>query len=302
MKDCMFCKVKGFKVRLIMNLVAKLYQRTYDGLMMQVYKRAPKIREYKKNLTANATRTGVIKHGVTLLCPTYKKYYYCDKDWDEGYFFRYKPVTEKGKYPVIIYLHGHGLNRAGMNNMQLFEFSWLKKNLNTKKCHQVAAHLDISCEYNRAEHSRALDGIIDYIQNTYKNVDFNRIYLAGTSHGGYGCVYEVLRNPDKYAAAVISMAYTFNELVIPPEKIRVNPFVRCLTDEDYKTLAKTPFFLSWAKNDTYNMVMSNELLLKNLQANNANVQFEIYDDGGHTIASKFYKKPDWLKWMFELSR
>ena len=98
------------------------------------------------------------------------------------------------------------------------------------------------------------------------------------------------------------MAYTFNELVIPPEKIRVNPFVRCLTDEDYKTLAKTPFFLSWAKNDTYNMVMSNELLLKNLQANNANVQFEIYDDGGHTIASKFYKKSDWLKWMFELSR
>lgn len=285
-----------------MNLIAKLYQKTYDGLMILTYKIAPQIQSYKRKLTAKTSQTGVIKQGVTILCPSYKKYYFCDKTSGEGYFFRYKPITEKGKYPVIIYLHGHGLNRAGMNNMQLFEFSWLKKKLNTSKCHQVVPHLDITCEYNRAEHSRALEGILDYIQSIYKNVDLNKIYLAGTSYGGYACVYEVLRNPDKYAAAVISMAYTFNEKVIPLEEAKVNSFVRCLTNEDYKTLAKTPFFLSWAKNDTFNMVTSNELLLKNLEANNANVNFKIYDKGGHTIASKFFKNEDWKNWMFEKNR
>ena len=79
-------------------------------------------------------------------------------------------------------------------------------------------------------------------------------------------------------------------------------FVRCLTDEDYKTLAKTPFFLSWAKDDTYNMVMSNELLLKKLKANNANVNFKIYDKGGHTIASRIFKNEEWENWMLERSK
>lgn len=280
----------------------KLFDKFYYWLTVVASKKAPKILKYKKALTANATQTSVIKHGVTILCPSYKKYYFCDKTTGEGYFFRFKPVTDKGKYPVVIYHHGNGLNRAGMNNMQMWEFSWLKKNLNRRKCHQVVIHLDVACEYNRDAHSRALEGFINYIQSTYKNVDFDRIYLAGTSHGGYACVYEVLRNPDKYAAAVISMAYTYNETFVPPEEIRVNPYIRCLTDEDYKTLAKTPFFLSWAKDDSPLMVKSNELLLKNLKVNNANVKFKIYDKGGHTIASKFFKKTDWINWMFELSK
>ncbi len=285
-----------------MKLFKMLYNKFYIGIMKCINKRAPKIRRYKRELTAKAAQTGVIKNGATLICPTYKKYFYCDKETGEGYFFRCKPVENKGKYPVVIYHHGNGWNRGGMNNMQMWEFNMLKKHLKRQKCHQVVIHLDVTCEYNRDAHSRALEGFINYIQSTYKNVDFDRIYLAGTSHGGYACVYEVLRNPEKYAAAVISMAYTYNESFVPPEEIRVNPFVRCLTDEDYKTLAKTPFFLSWAKDDASVIVESNELLLKNLKANNANVKFKIYDKGGHTIATKFFKKPDWINWMFELSK
>lgn len=280
----------------------KWFNKFYNRLMVNAVKKAPKILEYKKRLTANVIQTGVTKQNITFLCPSYKKYYYCDKTTGEGYFFRYKPFTDKGKYPVVIYHHGNGLNRAGKNNMQMYEFSWLKKNLNKQKCHQVVIHLDVTCEYNRDAHSRALDGFINYIQSTYKNVDFDRLYLAGTSHGGYACVYEVLRNPEKYAAAVISMAYTYNESFVPPEEIRVNPYIRSLTDEDYETIAKTPFFLSWAKDDGSGIVKSNELLLKNLKGNNANVKFKIYDKGGHTIASKFFKNADWTKWMFGLSK
>ncbi len=286
----------------MVGLIMKWFNKIYNRLMVSAVKKAPKIREYKKKLTADAKQTGVTKQGLTLLCPAYKKYYYCDKTSGEGYFFRYKPIREKGKYPIVIYHHGNGLNRAGKNNIQMYEFSWLKKNLNREKCHQVAIHLDVSCEYNTTEHNRALDGIIDYIQSTYKNVDFNRIYLAGTSHGGYACVYEVLRNPDKYAAAVTSMAYTFNEVVVPAEEIRMNPFIRCLTDEDYETIAKTPFYISWAKDDDNGIVKSNELLLKNLKTNNASVSFKIYDKGGHTIASRFFKNADWKNWMFSQNK
>ncbi len=285
-----------------MNLFNILFKKFYIGVMECFNRRAPKICEYKKSLTSKATQTGVIKHDITLIWPTYKKYYFCDKETGEGYFFRCKPIETNGKYPVVIYHHGNGWNRGGMNNMQMWEFNMLKKNLNKQQCHQVVIHLDVTCEYNRNAYSRALDGIISYIQSTYNNVDFDRIYLSGTSHGGYGCVYEVLRNPDKYAAAVISMAYTYNENFIPPKEIQVNSYVRCLTNDDYKTLAKTPFFLSWAKDDATVMVKSNELLLKNLKSNNANVQYELYNKGGHTIATKFFRNDAWVKWMFNQSK
>ena len=278
------------------------FYRIYRFLCDLAAKEEPRIHKYKKRLTGKAEKSGVIKHGVTLLCPTYKKYFYCDKKTGEGYFFRYKPVKTSGKYPVVIYQHGAGLNRVGKNYMQMYEFSKLKKKLNKRKCHQVVIHLDVSCEYNRAEHSRALEGFVEYIQNTYKNVDFDRIYLAGTSHGGYGCIYEVLRNPGKYAAAVVSMTYTFNEEWIPSEKIRENPYVRSLTDDDYESLAKTPFYLSWAKNDTIGMTTGNRLLSKHLKEHNADLKEKIYETGGHTIYADFFRNSDWDEWMFEKNR
>ncbi len=279
-----------------------LFYKFYFFVGKLFSKREKGIRKYKQKLTARAEKSGVIRQGFTLIFPSYKKYFYCDKNTGEGYFFRCKPIEDKGKYPIVIYHHGGGWNCAGKNNMQLFEFSKLMKKLNNRKCHQVAIHLDVTCDYNRAEHSRALEGFIDYIQNTYNNVDFDRVYLAGTSHGGYACVYEVLRNPQKYAAAVISMSYTFNEEWKAQEKIKENPYVRNLADEDYKTLAGTPFYISCAKDDHMHMVTSNELLSKNLKKNNADVKEKMYETGGHTIYADFFRNSDWDEWMFSKTR
>ena len=272
----------------------------YALIMRFLLKSAPRKKKYKQNLTKKVEKSCVVKQGYTMLYPSYRKYFFCDKLTGEGYFFRCKAISEQGKYPVIIFHHGNGLHRAGKNNRQLDEFCKLMKKLNKQKCHQVAVHLDITCEYNTAEHSRALDGILTYLKNTYNNVDFNRIYLAGISHGGYACVYEVLRNPDKYAAAVISMAYTFNEELMSVEEKYKNPFVRTLTREDYNTLSKTPFYISWAKDDCLCMTTSNTLLSENLKGKNENYKEKIYETGGHKIASDFFKNSDWDEWMFGL--
>lgn len=279
-----------------------LFYRFYFLVMDALNKRGGAIKEYKKRLTAKAEKTGVIKQGFALLYPAYKKYFYCDKNTGEGYFFRYKPIKEKGEYPVVIYHHGNGLNRAGKNDVQLVEFSKLIKKLNKRKCHQIAVHLDVSCEYNREAYSRALDGIVRFIKQTYNNVDFDRIYLTGTSHGGYACVYEVLRNPERYAAAVISMSYTYNEKFAPPDEIQENPYVRILTDDDYEALSKTPFCLSWAKDDCELMVVSNNLLSEKLKKNNGDVKLKVYENGGHTISGDFFKNSDWDEWLFAKER
>ena len=279
-----------------------VFDKINHKLCVAAFKKEPRIKEYKPKITAEVQSSGVIKQGFTFLYPTYKKYIYCDKNTGEGYFFRYKPIKEKGEYPVVIYHHGNGLNRAGKNDVQLVEFSKLIKKLNKHKCHQIAVHLDVSCEYNREAYSRALDGIVRFIKQTYNNVDFDRIYLTGTSHGGYACVYEVLRNPERYAAAVISMSYTYNEKFAPPDEIQENPYVRILTDDDYEALSKTPFYLSWAKDDCELMVVSNNLLSEKLKKNNGDVKIKVYENGGHTIAGDFFKNGDWDEWLFSKER
>ncbi len=277
-----------------------LIDRCFIMLMQSVYGRVPKIKKYKQNLTKSVEKSGVIKQGHTMFYPSYEKLFYCDKSTGEGFFFRCKAVTDKGKYPVIIFHHGNGLHRAGKNNRQLDEFTKLMKKLNKQKCHQVAIHLDAACEYNTAEHSQALDGFIEYLQNTYNNVDFDRIYLAGISHGGYACVYEVLRNPDKYAAVVISMAYTFDDELMSAKEEYKNLFIRNLTAEDYNTLSETPFYISWAKDDSIAITVSNEKLSKNLKGKSKYYKEKIYETGGHSIAYDFFKNSDWDEWLFNL--
>lgn len=279
-----------------------LFDKVYRYLCITAYKQAPRIQKQKKRLMDKEEKSGVIKNGVTFLMPSYKKYFFCDEVSGEGWFFRMKPMKEAGKYPIVIYHHGNGLNRAGKNNMQMYEFSWLKKNLNKQKCHRVVVHADVACEYNTDEHSRALDGIIEHIQNTYRNVDFDRIYLAGTSHGGYACVYEILRKPDKYAGAVIAMGYTYNELFELSDELKTNEFMHNLTEEDYKILAKTAWYIAWAKDDSKFITDSNKILQNKLRDNGADVKAKIYESGGHTIASDFFKNGDWAKWMFEINR
>ncbi len=275
-----------------------LFIKFYNFLCVTAYKRSPKILRHKKNLTESQSESCVIKTGKAIWYPSYKKYYYCDKISGEGWFFRLKPITDKGKYPVIFYLHGNGLNRAGENDLQMWEFRWLKKKLDGNSCHRVVMHCDCTCAYNTDEHSSAIEGIIRYLENTYNNVDRSRIYIAGTSYGGYAAAYEVLRNPDKYAGAVSAMGFTHNEKFPITGGWQKNEYCRNLTEEDFKTLAKTPFYFTWAKNDHPSISDGSAFLSEKLENYGGTVMRKLYDDGAHTIAAEFFRKEDWADWLF----
>lgn len=285
-----------------------LFDKFYRFLCVTAWKQSPRIIKHKKALTESQSESCVLKTGKTLWYPSYKKHYYCDKPSGEGWFFRLKPITDKGKHPVFFYLHGSGLNHAGENDFQLWEFRWLRKNLNEHPCHQVALHCDVTyseyaCAYNTDEHSRAIEGIIRYLEETYKNVDRSRIYLAGTSYGGYGTAYEVLRNPDKYAGAISAMGFTHNEKYpIEGEWWQKNEYRRNLTEEDFASLAVTPFYLTWAKDDHPSIAEGSGFLAEKLKKYGGTVKTKVYDNGGHTIASDFFKNENWADWLFSLRR
>lgn len=284
------------------------HRRFYSFLIKTTYNRSPKIIEHKKALTEGRSKSGVIKTGRTIWFPSYKKHYYCDKPSGEGWFFRLKPITDNGKYPVVFYLHGSGLNHAGENDLQMWEFRWLRKKLSKQPCHQVVVHCDFTyfdyaCAYNTDEHSRFIEGMLRYLEDTYKNIDRSRIYIAGTSYGGYGTAYEVLRNPDLFAGAISAMGYTHNEkFPLPDNWNKNNEYCRSLTQDDIKTLAKTPFYLTWAVNDGEIISEGSEFLAEKLREYGGTVKTKIYDDGGHTIASDFFRNSDWTDWLFSLQR
>lgn len=280
------------------------FRKFYSFLCITAYKQSARILKHKKEMTDAQSKSCVIKTGKTIWYPSYKKYFYCDKTSGEGWFFRLKPLTDKGKYPVFFYLHGSGLNHAGENDMQMWEFCWLKKKLDKHPCHQVVVHCDFTyydyaCAYNTDEHSRVIEDIICYLEETYKNVDRSRLYIAGTSYGGYGTAYEVLRNPDKYAGAVSAMGFTHNERFPITEWWQKNEYRRNLTEEDFRTLSGTPFYLTWAKNDHPSISEGSELLAEKLKEYGGTVKTKIYDDGAHTIASAFFKKENWAEWLFK---
>ena len=286
----------------------KLFNEFYKFLCITAWKQSPRIIKHKKSLTESQSESCVIKTGKTIWYPSYKKHYYCDKPSGEGWFFRLKPITDNGKYPVFFYLHGSGLNHAGENDFQMWEFRCLRKKLSKQLCHQVVIHCDVTyseyaCAYNTDEHSRVIEEIIRYLEDTYKNVDRKRIYIAGTSYGGYGTAYEVLRNPDKYAGAISAMGYTHNEkFPIEGEWWLKNEFRRNLTEDDFKSLAKTPFYLAWAKDDHPSISVGSAFLAEKLENYGGTVITKIYDDGAHTIASDFFRKGNWTDWLFELRR
>lgn len=280
----------------------KLFNKFYNFLCNTAYNQSPKILKHKKALTDRQSESRIIRRGKTVWYPSYKKYYYCDKISGEGWFLRLKPIADKGKYPVFIYHHGNGLNRAGENDFQMFEFRNMKKKLKNNPCHQVAIHCDYTCEYNTDEHSRVIEDIICYLENTYNNVDRSRLYIAGTSYGGYGTAYEVLRNPDKYAGAVSAMGFTHNEKFSVSEWWQKNEFRRNLTEDDFKILSKTPFYFAWAKDDHPSISEGSEFLSQKLNEYGGTVRTKMYSDGAHTIASDFFRNEDWSEWLFEKQR
>lgn len=280
----------------------KLFDKIYSFLCTSAYRQSSRIIKHKKALTESQSERCVIKTGKTILYPSYKKYYFCDKISGEGWFFRLKSITDNGKYPVFIYHHGNGLNRAGENDFQMFEFRNMRKKLKNHPCHQVVLHCDYTCSYNSDEHSCAVEGVIRYIEETYKNVDRSRIYISGTSYGGYGTAYEVLRNPDKYAGAVCAMGFTHNEKFPVDDGWKTNEFRRNLTEEDFVAFSKTPFYLAWAKDDHPSISEGSDFLSKKLTEYGGTVKTKIYSCGGHTIAADLFKNEDWDKWLFGKQR
>jgi len=237
--------------------------------------KAGRWRERDTAACAELSQPSVDKQGL-------RQYIYGKPGGESCFRFRFFRARGKKPLPLLIYLHGAG--SFGYNGiMSMIEFApvWLRKV--REKCHALVPQLPLRGDsYHDDAWSENLTKIIDWIDEQTGNLDRSRIYIIGTSYGGYGAVMECLRYPERYAACVAAVAALGN-------------LGRPLNDEDFEALEQTPLWLGYCR-DEKNV---NEPLYEALKKSGANVKQTYVKRFRHGAAGPvFWLTQPWAKWLF----
>ena len=248
-----------------------------------------------KLLCGGITEPMTIPNGRTPLFFRLKRFIYAKPGW--GHPFRYSLRSPKesvqaskgnGAFPLVVYLHGAGA--GGTKGLKpLFHFALTIPRVR-QKYHLLVPQEGLFDIYGD-EFSNALGETIYSIPN----VDRSRIYIVGMSMGGCGAILECSRHPERYAAAVPTVAWLHN--LKTGGKTR-NAMAAPLDAKAYDTLAKTPMWLTYSRLEQ----RLNEQFCEALIARKADLRhthIKLRGMSGHVIAPLVFSltKP-WAKWMF----
>jgi predicted peptidase len=207
----------------------------------------------------------------------------------------YAPAKDKGKNPLIIWLHGGGeggtdatiplsANKAVSLSTDIIQSYFggayvLAPQAPTRWMHgSITGGADGTSIYEEA----LMALIKDYVSKN-PDIDPNRIYIGGASNGGYMTMLMVRDYPGYFAAAY-PVCEGLNDTLI--------------TDADIQKIKETPIWFVAAKNDTtlppaINTVPTYDRLI---QAGAKNVQLSLFDDVHDT--SGLYNNADGTPYQY----
>lgn len=210
----------------------------------------------------------------------FSAYKYNDKENEMCFPLRLRTSKEKNK-PLFILFHGAGA--LGNDNIkQLFDNVPLYRQLKNEDCNILLPQAPFGSNRGYGSVKRYIKSVKKLIDELPIDFDTSRIYIAGTSFGGF-CVWHLAYlYPDCFAAAVpvmggLSFDYDFEKY-------------------DARTLAKTPFWVAHAADDTNVKIDSDDYFVAELEKLGADVKYTRLDKGGHSIYRKFYKSEKWAQW------
>lgn len=103
---------------------------------------------------------------------------------------------DSGKKPLVIFLHGSSLQ--GNNLQKVLRYGTLDA---ISKGLDIDAYV-IAPQTVGAWNPAKVMNDVDFVINSYKNIDTDRIYVIGMSLGGYGTIDLAASYPDRIAAAM----------------------------------------------------------------------------------------------------
>lgn len=232
----------------------------------------------KKNQTKY--KNGLVKTSGGIL-PAYK---YIDNDI--CFPFRLHVSKETNK-PLFVLFHGAGA--LGNDNVkQLFDHIPLYKQVLKEDCNILLPQAPFGS--NRGDdkvqcYIKAVKKLIDELP-----VDFDRkrIYIAGTSFGGF-CVWHIAYLfPEYFAAAVPVMGGLY--------------FGNNFNGYDLHRLTKTPLWVAHSSDDTNVRIDSDDFCVSELEKLGADIKYTRWDKYGHSMYKRFYKNENWVEWCLSKKR
>jgi predicted peptidase len=215
--------------------------------------------------------------------------------------------TQSEKYPLLLFLHGAG--RVGTDNEQ--QISTVRPEMLAQTDVNYPA-IFVAPQIEQGPwnpYDREIDRTVDVLFHMIDEfeVDTNRLYVTGTSMGGFGTMtyleYFNAYNPDalQFAAAAPSGGAWFN-----PDSV--------------EALSDTPIWISHGALDnvvgvdaartTFNALAGRDLdatISPDITAGfgptsiEGTIRYTEYPDGMHGIWNRMYRSPDFYDWMFAQS-
>lgn len=204
-----------------------------------------------------------------------------------------KDVKESAKLPLVIYLHGGGgvgrdINRIKGHTAQIVNYIQTK---GKEPMIVVAPQCFSKTEGVRGTWLAAdLNVWLKHLKATLP-VDEDRIYLTGTSMGGYGTWMWAASNPEHFAA----VAPLCGGLGQGGPKDITPDF-----DKWAKSLSTVPLWAFHGGKDTVVPTDRSERMVKAIKDNGGkNVKLTVYPELGHGIARATYSDAAFYEWLFQ---
>lgn len=264
--------------------------------MTNSYKKAQKYKEKYKNIS-----NGIVKNGCRIF--GFERLRYCNNKMDYTMpFALYLPkhIQENEKLPLFIYLHGH--TNGGEKNIYPFVSGGLRAFLSVKRkrCAVILPSIPKGYDYltdlsdtnlnpgrGRTGFDGIFSGLFERIKNLYP-IDEKRVYLMGSSDGGFGVLCQLYLHPERYAAGIPMMAAANDK------------------GDFYRILKNKPIWFVHSENDKSvsigktNWLQGSDILYNNLiKAGNRNLKYTRYKKCGHRASQIFlFTEKNWCGWLF----
>lgn len=221
---------------------------------------------------------------------SYENYCFADKENEFIYSFLFKKSSGSDKMPLVIYLSTSA--SVGRDNILPFIESYeIRRQLKKRNCNILIPQAPPETDSAKNDDERAkindsfacsVKQLVDIIVQN-ENVDEKRIYLIGTSLGGYFTWHSVYNFSGFYACAVAVVGRLFYK-------------------ESFDKMVSTPIWAAHSADDEVVSVNSDDYTVNELKKLGADVRYSRWNEYGHRMSWRFYKNENWCDWVFSQSR
>lgn len=298
---------KHSEIRRFINKSTKMYElkngkAVYSGAKLKMspnrwfnkmaafYAAIHKENECINSYLENEAKTGIKQKGISF--GKYKSFWFADKENETAFPFRFLKSKGSEKQPLVIFFSGAGA--LGTDNIKpYFECLPMRMKLKKYNCNILIPQSNTQTN-NGSCYSGFNDGLNRYVKSVKKlvemlikenHIDESRIYVFGTSFGGFCTWRSAYLFPEFYAAAC-SVVGGFDT------KIKQSDYA------DFKRMAKLPIWVAHSSDDKVVSIDRDDYAVTKLKALGGNIKYTRWDKYGHAMALHFYRKEKWCEWMF----